>query len=58
MRFLELPTERLTDLVIGLLRLIGGLDRRVDRVLGDGLDNLSGNGAVDPDTADATSRLS
>jgi hypothetical protein len=36
-RFLELPTERLPDLVVALCRLIGGLDRGFNGVLGDRL---------------------
>ena len=32
-RFLEFPVQRLPDFVVGLLRLIGGLDGGVDGVL-------------------------
>ena len=52
-RFLELPAERLPDLVVGLYRLIGGLDRSVNGVFRDSLDDLRSDGAIDPDTADA-----
>ena len=49
--FLELPTERLPDLVVGLRRLIGGLDRGSNGVLGDRLDDLRGNGAINSNAA-------
>src|ERR1700730_4239064 len=58
MRFLQLPAERLPDLVVGLHRLIGGLDRGFDRVLRDRLDDLCGNGTIDPDAADADAQPS
>jgi hypothetical protein len=50
--FLELPAERLSDLIVDPYRLIGSLDRGFDRALGDRLDDLRGDGAIDPDTAD------
>jgi hypothetical protein len=38
--------------------LIRGLDRGVDRVLRDGLDDLCGDGTIDPDAADADAQPS
>src|SRR5580700_9370835 len=52
-RFLKLAAERLPDLVIGLHRLISGLDGGVDRVLRNRLNDLLGDGAIDPHPADA-----
>src|ERR1700675_3908305 len=57
-RFLKLPAERLPDLVVGLHRLIGGLDRGFDGMFRDGLDDLCGDGTIDPDTADADAQPS
>jgi len=50
-RFLELPAERLSDLIIAPYRLTDGLDCGFDRVLRNGVDDLRGDGAIDPDTA-------
>ena len=50
-RFLELQAQRLADLVVGLHRLIGGLDGSIDRVFRDDLDDLRRDSAIDPDTA-------
>src|SRR5437660_895767 len=55
-RFLKLPAKRLPDLVAGLQGLIGGLDRSFNGVFGDGLDDLCGDGAIDPDAADANTK--
>ena len=52
-RFLEFSTERLPDLVGGLHRLIGGLDRGFNGVLRDCLDNLRGHGTINPNAANA-----
>ena len=52
-RFLELPTERLPDLVVGLRRLIGGLDRGFNGVLGDRFHDLLGDGTINPNAANA-----
>ena len=57
-RFLELPAERLPDLVVSLHREIGGLDCGVDGLFRDGLDDLRSDGAIDPDTADADAQPS
>ena len=57
-RFLKLPAQRLPDLVVGLHRLIGGLDGSLDRVFGDCLDDLRGDSAVDPDTANTDAQTS
>src|SRR6266567_3423240 len=57
-RFLKLPAERLPELVVGLHRLIGGMDRGFDGVFRDGFDDLRGDSAIDPDTADADAQPS
>src|SRR5882757_7251569 len=57
-RFLKFPAERLPDLGVGLHRLIGRLDCGFDRVLRDSLDDLHGDGTIDPDAADADAQIS
>src|SRR3954452_8515370 len=52
-RFLELPTQRLPDVVVALHRLLGGLDGGVNCVFGNRLDDLRRDGTIDPDAADA-----
>ena len=52
-RFLKLATQRLPDVVVGLHRLLGGLDGGVNCVFGNRLDDLRRDGAIDPDAADA-----
>ncbi len=54
--FLEFPAQRLPDLVIGLRRLVGGLDRGFDGVFRDGFDDLRCHGAIDADTSHANAK--
>src|SRR5262252_6086185 len=56
--FLKLPAERLSDLIVGLHRLIGSLDRGFDGVFRDGFDDLRSNSTINPDTADASAQPS
>lgn len=56
--FLEFPAQCLSDIGIGLLGLIGGLQSGLNRVLRHSLDNLSCDRAIDPDTSNAVRRPS
>ncbi len=55
-RRLDLAPQHSSDIIVRLCASLGCPDRSVHRVLGNGLDELTGNGTVDPHTADANAQ--
>ena len=52
-RSFELPPDRVNDVFLRALNLLGSEDRGLLRTIGDSLEDLQGDRAVDPNAADA-----
>ena len=52
-RSFEFPLDRGDDVLLRALDLIGSEDRGLHRTIGDSLEDLQGNRAIDPNTTDA-----